>query len=265
MPGGVRGGACQHPPDRNPKTAAVDPKTAAVDPKVAAGDAGRATGRPAGHWERKTGMKLPVDGGHAKMLGQPRVGALGGAPHRVTSPPKPPRPHRDPPQPHRSHPKPCRCSPKPYRHLLQMFPTTSQPHKYNVSGRRRAKMCLGGAALKCAQAAPCLNVSGRRRAKMCLGGGALKCALTLTLTLTLHFQACSGHPTWPPGSLVPENYIYQHSLDSRNSQSRAEFSRITFTSTHCNPSPYRLYKKASSPNPKNPRNPYRHNPKYLPH
>ena len=79
MPGGVRGGACQHPPDRNPKTAAVDPKTAAVDPKVAAGDAGRATGRPAGHWERKTGMKLPVDGGHAKMLGQPRVGALGGA------------------------------------------------------------------------------------------------------------------------------------------------------------------------------------------
>ena len=50
-----------------------------------------------------------------------------------------------------------------------------------------------------------------------------------------------------------------------DSQSRAEFSRITFTSTHCNPSPYRLYKKASSPNPKNPRNPYRHNPKYLPH
>ena len=36
------GGACQHPPDQNPKTAAVDPK-------VAAGDAGRATGRPAGH------------------------------------------------------------------------------------------------------------------------------------------------------------------------------------------------------------------------
>ena len=175
------------------------------------------------------------------MLGQPRVGALGGAPHRVTTPPKPPRPHRDPPQPHRSHPKPCRCSPKPYRHLLQMFPTTSQPHKYNVSGRRRAKMCPGGVALKCAL------------------------TLTLTLTLTLHFQACSGHPTWPPGSLVPENYIYQHSLDNRHSQSRAEFSRITFTSTHCNPSPYRLYKKASSPNPKNPRNPYRHNPKYLPH
>jgi len=54
----------------------------------------------------------------------------------------------------------------------------------------------------------------------------------------LYFPACSGHPTWPPGSPAPENYIYQHSPGSCLDQSQAERSRNTFTSTHWNPSTY---------------------------